>query len=186
MIHEALREQTTVAHQQLEKIVITRLKNIRSDADYAAFLKVFYAYFLRLEETIKPFITAAILPDYAERRHADSIAADIKSCGGSLNDLIEVSVPVIDSTVKALAALYVMEGSVMGGSIIVKILANHGITTGTSFFEGYGPDTRSKWSFFVEKLSLHIPEEHYPEAINTATATFSKFADAFELAAKLS
>lgn len=186
MIQEELRKQTAAAHQQLEKLVVSRLKNIRSNEDYADLLKIFYAYFNRLEEAIRPYISNEVLPDYAERRHAISLADDIVCLGGQLIDLPEVSVPSIDNTVKALGALYVMEGSVMGGPIITQILAKYGITKGTSFFSGYGAETGKKWDAFINALNTNLSEEYYLDAINAAIETFLRFADAFELAERLS
>jgi len=180
MIQEELKKQTTVAHQQLEKLVVSRLKNIRSNEDYVKLLRIFYAYFSQLEEVIRPYISAEILPDYAERRHAISLADDIACFGASLTGLLEVPVPSIDNPVKALGALYVMEGSVMGGPIIVQILAKYGITKGTSFFSGYGPETGKKWTAFIDALNANLSEELYPDVINAAIETFSRFADTFE------
>src|SRR5690606_17955246 len=114
MIQEELRKQTALQHQQLEKLVVARLKSIRSNAEYADLLKIFYSYFKKLEDAIAPYITREILPDYPERRHAVSLAEDIVDLGGDLNELPEVHVPNIDSTAKAMGALYIMEGSVMG------------------------------------------------------------------------
>jgi len=136
MIQEELRKQTAAAHQQLEKLVVARLKNIRNNEDYADLLKIFYAYFSRLEKAISPYRSTEVLPDYTERRHAISLANDIVSLGAELTGLPELSVPTIDNTVKALGALYVMEGSVMGGIIIIQMLARNGVQKGISFFGG--------------------------------------------------
>jgi heme oxygenase len=179
MIQEELRKQTTAAHQQLEKLVVARLKSIRSNQDYANLLKIFYAYFNRLEEAIKPFISAEVLPDYADRRHAVSLANDITSIGSSLTRLPKVSVPIIDNQIKALGALYVMEGSVMGGTIIIQMLAKYGLTEGISFFRGYGSETGAKWASFAAVLDRYIHKEFGQEAIESANQTFSNFANIF-------
>jgi heme oxygenase len=179
MIQEELRKQTTAAHQQLEKLVISRLKTIRSNEDYANLLKIFYAYFNRLEEAIRPYISAEVLPDYADRRHAVSLADDVICLGAAPTELPEVTVPSIDNTVKALGALYVMEGSVMGGSIIIQMLARHGVTEGVSFFGGYGSETGAKWASFASVLDRYIHKDSGQEAIETANQTFSNFANVF-------
>jgi len=181
MIHEELRNQTASPHQQLEKLVVARLKSIRSNAEYADMLKIFYSYFKNLEEVLTPYITTDVLPDYPERRHAVSLAEDIVDLGGDLNELPEVHVPTIDSTAKALGALYVMEGSVMGGRVIVQMLAKPGITQGISFFLGYGPETGQKWNVFIDALRANISEEYAADAIYAARETFARFADAFQI-----
>jgi heme oxygenase len=179
MIHEELRKHTTVAHQQLEKLVVSQLKTIRNKEDYASLLKIFYAYFNCLEQAIRPYISDEVLPDYAERRHAISLANDIKGLGEILTGLPEVTVPPIDNTVKALGALYVMEGSIMGGTIIIQMLARCGVTDGISFFRGYGSETGAKWASFVSVLDRYINEDSEQEAIEAANQTFSNFTNVF-------
>ncbi|MFH6959139.1 biliverdin-producing heme oxygenase [Flavobacterium aquidurense] len=179
MIQEELRKQTEASHHQLEKLVIAKLKKIYSDEDYVNLLKIFFAYFIRLEVAVKPYISSEILPDYAERRHAASLADDIISLGFMPSALPDVIVPSIDNTVKALGALYVMEGSIMGGRIIIQMLDKRGITQGISFFAGYGSDTETRWSSFVEVLDHYIKAENMQEAIQAAKQTISNLADVF-------
>lgn len=176
MIQEELRKQTQAAHHQVEKLVIAKLKNINSHEDYVNLLKIFFAYFIRLEVALRPFISSEVLPDYAERRHAASLADDIVSLGYMPNRLPDVIVPSIDNTVKALGALYVMEGSVMGGRTIIQMIEKRGIKQGISFFAGYGSATETRWSSFVAVLDRHIKLENEQEAIETANQTFSHLA----------
>lgn len=184
MIQDALREQSTVPHQQLEKIVISRLKAIKTDKDYAEFLTLFYSYFNKLEQAIAPFITDEMLPDRLERRNSSYLANDIIDLGENPVQLTGIELPVIDNAAKAFGALYVMEGSIMGGPIIIQILAKYGVTKGISFFSGYGPETGKKWNAFIDALNTNLSAKHHPDAINAAVETFSRFADAFELAAR--
>lgn len=181
MLSTNIKEATKTAHQQLEKIVVLRMKAIRSNEDYAEFLKCFYAYFSEVEKAIAPYITAAILPDYAERRHAVYLKNDIEALGFSTDRLPAVTIPVITNTLQALGALYVMEGSIMGGSIIVQMLAKSGITNGVSFFSGYGDATRTMWEKFVTVMNAQattIAAEAI--AIAAADETFTRFGPVFE------
>lgn len=148
------------------------MKSIRSQKDYVELLKQFYAYFNRLEHAIEPFI----LPDLAERRHSGFLAKDIISLGGTTDDIPVPKVPEINNPVQALGALYVMEGSIMGGPIIVQMLKKYGIATGTSFFSGYGSETPIKWACFMESLNKNIMASAQQEVIETAVDTFDRFA----------
>lgn len=179
MLQEILRERSASAHQQLEKIVVAKLKSIRSQEDYAELLKLFYAYFNRLEHVIEPFITDEILPDRSERRHSGFLANDIISLGGTTDDILVPEVPEVNNLVQALGALYVMEGSIMGGAVIVQMLGKYGITTGTSFFSGYGSQTPIKWAFFMESLNKNITASAQQEVIEAAVDTFDRFAFVF-------
>jgi heme oxygenase len=180
MLSINIKEATKEAHQQLEKKVVMKLKSIRSNADYADLLKHFYAYFNAVEQAIKPYITEAVLPDYAERRNSGYLKADIEELGASINELPAVSVPQIDSAAEALGALYVMEGSIMGGSIIVQMLAKYGVTRGVSFFSGYGEVTGQMWGKFIAVLNAQTQNEMQEIlAIKTANETFSNFGKVF-------
>jgi heme oxygenase len=176
-----IKETTKDAHVALEKQVVQRLKSIRSNADYAALLKYFYAYFNHVEKAIAPYITESLLPDYKERRNSSYIKNDILALGIKIEDLPATTVPVIDNHVKALGALYVMEGSIMGGSIIVKMLEKSGIIDGISFFSGYGEATGPMWQKFVAVMNREaISDAQQADMIQAANETFSHFSKVFE------
>jgi len=181
MLSTNIKEATKAAHLDLEKKVIQKMKAIRSNADYADFLKYFYTYFSQVEKAIAPFITAELLPDYKERRNSSYIKSDIEALGGNVNDIPSVTLPSITNELEALGALYVMEGSIMGGPIIVKMLEKGGITEGVSFFSGYGEATGQKWGIFVGVMNQQATtEEEENTAIVAANQTFLRFGDVFE------
>jgi len=181
MLSTSIREATKEAHLNLEKKVVKRMKAIGSDADYADFLKHFYAYFNQVEHAIGPFITTDLLPDHAERRNSSYLKQDIEALGSKVTDLPDATAPEINNTIQALGALYVLEGSIMGGPIIVKMLEKSGITRGVSFFSGYGEATGQMWGKFIAVLDASASdEEAEKQAIAAANETFSKFGEVFE------
>jgi heme oxygenase len=178
-----IKDATKDAHLALEKQVVQRLKNIRTQADYAEFLKYFYAYFNHVEIAIAPYITELLLPDYKDRRNSSYIKNDIIALGSTINDLPKTTIPAIENHVQALGALYVMEGSIMGGSVIVKMLEKGGITEGVSFFSGYGEATYPMWQKFTAVLNREATTEAQKAAmIQTANDTFTHFGQVFEQA----
>lgn len=181
MLSTKIKEATKVPHQQLEGVVVRKLKAIRNEGDYADFLKHFYAYFNAVEKAIKPFITKEILPDYEDRRNSSYLRKDIEALQASITDLPEAQAPAISNVQEALGALYVLEGSIMGGSIIVKMLEKSGITQGISFFSGYGAATGQKWTLFIDVLNKNASSEEEEElAISAAGNTFAQFGKVFE------
>lgn len=184
ILSQYIKENTTASHQKLEGTVVRQLKAIRSNTDYAEVLKNFYAYFKSVEEAIAPFITADVMPDYSERRNSSHIKEDIIALGGNIDELPAASVPAITNTLDALSALYVLEGSIMGGPYIVQMLNKYGINTGTSFFSGYGEDTGKMWAAFTAVLNKYgeAPESH-EHAAAIANETFAKFGDVFAASA---
>ncbi len=53
----------------------------------------------------------------------------------------------------AFGALYVLEGSTIGGLIIKKMISEKlGSEEGMSFFEGYGKKTAERWKVFTQYI----------------------------------
>ncbi|SFW19032.1 heme oxygenase [Sinomicrobium oceani] len=175
-----IKESTRAHHQETEKKVVLRIKNIRNNEDYAALLKCFYAYFGAVEKAIAPYIND-ILPDYAERRDSSFIRKDIEALGGSTENLPRAIAPAIANGVQAMGALYVLEGSIMGGPYIVQMLQKKGIDKGFDFFGGYGEGSAGKWAAFTEVLdNLPGSSEEQDMAVRTASETFKRFGDVFD------
>ena len=180
MLSTNIKEATKGAHHELEKKVIFKLKAIRSNTDYAELLKHFYAYFNSVEAAIAPYITTGLLPDHSERRNSEYLKKDIEDLGGNVNELSDVMIPEISNTLQALGAMYVMEGSIMGGPIIVQMLAKYGVTHGVSFFSGYGESTGAMWAKFVGVMNEEAKTEADElQAIKAANETFERFSDVF-------
>ncbi|TKC09881.1 biliverdin-producing heme oxygenase [Pedobacter polaris] len=175
----AIKENTTPEHQQLEQLVISHLKQIRSDADYAQLLRNFYAYFSAVEAVCVPNISITGLIDLSSRRDSSFIARDITELGGNLDNLPAVVVPEINNLAQAMGAMYVIEGSVLGGPYIVKMLARLGIVNGVSFFSGYGAATGERWKEFVTALNSLSDPLAQQQAIFTAKETFANFQKVF-------
>ena len=182
MLSKEIKEATRSAHQALEKTVILRLKAIRSKEDYTAFLKCFYTYFSQVEKVVSPYITPEVLPDMDARRNSSFLKADIESLGGCAYDHPKVpALPEVSTPAQAMGALYVLEGSVAGGPVIVKMLEKNGITSGVSFFSGYGEKTPEMWSAFIETLDRALSSETDKAlAVEAANQTFARFAAVFE------
>lgn len=181
MLNQNIKENTKEAHQTLEGVVVRQLKAVQSEADYAEVLKNFYAYFHAVEKAIAPFITPEVLADYTERRNSSHIKADIEEVGGTVDNLPAATTPVVSNTLEALSALYVLEGSIMGGPYIVQMLNKYGVTKGTSFFSGYGEDTGKMWNGFITVLNKYgeDPNKH-TRAIEVANETFARFGEVFK------
>ena len=180
MLSEKIKEATKSAHLNLEKLVVQQLKSIKTNEDYSNFLKKFYTYFSQVEKVISPYITPQLLPDYADRRNSSYLENDIEALGSDVKEIATVEVPKIDSEVSALGALYVMEGSILGGRIIIQMLEKLGVTEGVTFFSGYGAETGQKWGVFTQVMNQTAKTEQDEEkAVNTANETFQLFEKVF-------
>lgn len=181
MLNEYIKEHTKEAHQSLEGKVVRQMKAIRSEADYAEVLNLFYTYFASVERAIAPFVTNEVLPDYAERRNSSYIKADIESLGVQPELDPNASVPQINNKLEALSALYVLEGSIMGGPYIVQMLKKYGMDKGFTFFSGYGDESAAMWQKFVAALNAvaESTPDNKERAAEVANQTFARFEELF-------
>jgi len=180
MLRQQLKIRTHSNHQKTEGIIIRRIKAVRCDSDYIEILKEFYSYFTKIEKELSKYININVLPDLEKRRNSNDIQKDIEKLGGNLEQLPPAKAPSIHNIVEALSAMYVLEGSIMGGPYIVKMLKKQGITTGFSFFNGYGDNSQKMFEKFVKILDYYGEQlESFDEAIQKADETFIKFGEVF-------
>ncbi|MET3978166.1 heme oxygenase [Mucilaginibacter sp. UYP25] len=184
MLSDKLKEETKTNHQILEKALVGNLKAIRSAQEYINLLKLFYGYFGGLEVKIERSINKTLLPDNDDRRKTQAIANDITNLDGEVPAKANGdSLPRITNHLEALGALYVIEGSTLGGKIISKMMQQQlGLgNKGMSFFTGYGDNTVAMWDAFKDALNQQA-ENPEQEAVIIAAAnqTFLKFGEWFE------
>ena len=89
--------------------------------------------------------------------------------------------PEISGHAAALGAMYVIEGSTLGGQIICNMLKKQlKIEDGLSFFSGYGEQTIPMWKRFQAVLDLPGSQQG-DKIIEAANDTFGKFEVWFDL-----
>ena len=183
MLSDKLKEETKQNHQILEKALVSRLKAIRSVPEYTAMLGLFYGYFGGLETLINKAIDTTQLPDSKERRKTQAIANDIEELGANTpKKAYGDDLPRITNHLDALGALYVIEGSTLGGKIISKMMQQQLELgdKGLSFFLSYGDNTEAMWDSFKDALNTQAKNpEQEAVIIAAANQTFLKFGEWF-------
>ena len=169
-----IKDSTKTVHEDVEQLLLPHLASVQNTADYAAILKMFYGYFLPLEKMIEAFITQAILPDMTERRKASAIMHDLSAIGQEVEALsLCTHLPQIENAAQAIGALYVLEGSTLGGKMIAKMLRKNEALSLTddklTFFSGYGEETGNKWRTFLLVLN---EQEDSSDVVKGANETF--------------
>lgn len=182
MFTDILKESTQQNHLELEKKIIPKLRSIRSESDYVSLLNLFHSYFGGLELKVQSVLDHTLVPDYSQRRKADAILNDIRALGGHASGLVgDEHLPVIIDHATALGAMYVMEGSTLGGKTISKMIAQalpgraeHAL----SFYESYGDNSPMMWDKFKaglnEQVTYLIEQQR---VIDSANETFLKFSE---------
>jgi heme oxygenase (biliverdin-IX-beta and delta-forming) len=172
---ECLRADTKEQHVAAEAVLLPRLQLLNSRSQYAQLLRALYGFYAPLEERIVFQLDQYDLPDISQRRNAALILDDLAAL-----DHFDCSIPfcqqlpVIDNKAAAFGALYVLEGSTLGGRVINRMLLNNPSLDLTEnelqFFAGYRAATGEMWKRFTAELNL----QHDVEAILiTARHTFS-------------
>jgi heme oxygenase len=175
-----LKSDTLANHQQLEKNLVGKLKGMQTADDYIRILQLFYGYFAALEDQINKYIGIEKLTDYADRRKTLSIKNDLIALKGEVPEkALAVDLPEINDALQAFGALYVIEGSTLGGQVISKMIAKqlpHETQEGLSFFTSYGDDTMLMWNQFKTVLESQATSTASSSIIiQAANETFFKF-----------
>ncbi len=157
-----LRSQTAPSHTTLEQHPVS--KRILDDRvtlhDYQIYLSRMYGIVRACETQVYPVLDR-FLNDLKVRKKSQLIADDLQATGMSAADIARI--PVYDfqhpDLPQAIGIMYVLEGSTLGGRILFKHTNNIlGLTEthGASYFAGYGPQTGSMWSGFLQALTREI------------------------------
>lgn len=181
MLLEAIRTATKPSHQALEGFLIPNLKGLTNTARYTDILRAFYGFIHPLEKLIEKHIPKNAFPDYDERRKSGALLQDLKSINagqGSDNDIpLSTAIPQITNAGQAAGALYVLEGSTLGGQIISKMLNDRlGEDISLRYFGGYGERNGAMWGQFTMALDgLITDEKEIEQSTKAATETFTLF-----------
>src|ERR1700753_676257 len=116
LLADELKEHTADIHRASEKEMIMALKRISTMEDYVRMLNWLYGFYGPMEEAIRTWLTEDALPDMQKRCRAENLLYDIKESGVPIPQPdICTELPYISSIHSAIGALYVVEGSTLGG-----------------------------------------------------------------------
>ena len=140
-------------------------------ADYQNLIIRLYGFYVPFEAAL------AIQPDRSNWLAGDLEALDFKR---PLNAIPKCwHVPFLDNAHLRLGALYVVEGSALGGREMARNLdglLGKDVTEGRQFFLGRGAGTGGAWRTYLERLSAVPPESSArADIIKGAVETFAAF-----------
>jgi len=129
----------------------------RSTAAYARFLTVLHTVYAPLEQRLAAFAGWADVGLRLEpRRKAPLLAADLAALPSTPpTRTTGLQLPLPESFGESLGALYVLEGSTLGGQVIARRLAAAPRPLPTRFVQAYGPRTGAMWRAFLDALHRH-------------------------------
>lgn len=175
-LHARLRVATDPAHRALEAGLDWqgRVATLPGYRDLLARLHGFHA-------TWEHAIGTALAdePFLAPRRRLGLLAADLDHLGlapAAVAALPRPEALALDGPAAATGALYVLEGSTLGGQLIGRHIAGlHGFgETGLAYYRAHGPRTGAMWAAFRTRLEV-FADDPYAETVLTgaAVATFA-------------
>ena len=178
---ERVKAFTALSHRTLEKLIVELIRDLQTRDDYTHLLGLFYSYFSGIENLIVLQNFGPEFPDFYERRKALLISHDISALQGQVQGIVQNKfLPEIRNSFQAFGALYVLEGSTLGGPHIVQMIQKKlGLKEDVfRFFSGYGDQNIAMWEKFKRVLnSLSESEDDINTVLTGAEDTFQKFGE---------
>jgi len=120
-------------------------------------------------------LPGSILPWLKERKRAHLIRQDLADLVRSVKQPPRPNLPRFENQAELLGALYVIEGSRLGGQFIarhVEAVLSLGHGRGSRYFRGFGDETTSKWAELTHFLETEVSDQETEAAIRGAKRMF--------------
>ncbi|RPD45810.1 hypothetical protein DNI29_16805 [Hymenobacter sediminis] len=167
-----LRLETQPYHEALEQNAFNQALSAGNVTPQATefFLSKLYGFLKPYEAALDAYPFPAEW-EVATRHRAHLIAQDLPAVA----DLpLCPDMPPLRTWPQLLGAMYVLEGSTLGGQVITRQLAKSGISTRT-YFTGYAERTGSMWKQFCGLLTAAATHpDDQAEIVHSAVVTFQK------------
>lgn len=153
-----LRRATAALHSRLEDVIAIEDRS-RDLEGYRALLAMFWGFYAPMERALLQVDWRGSGLDFPARAKLSWLEQDLAVLGGSaatIAALPQASLSTaFDDLPRGLGALYVLEGSTLGGQTIVPVIGRalgFDAETGARFFSSYGPEVGRMWRDYVSVL----------------------------------
>ena len=165
---QALRTATAEDHERVDRAFSGF--DLADRDSYAAFLQAQAVAFLPVEAAIDAANPQDLMPDWPQRRRASLLRADFDALGIEAPGAI--SPPRIAGAEEILGAIYVLEGSRLGGQLLARQVP-------AGFPRAFiGASDPARWRKLIEMLdSTLVSEQQRQQAIYAARMVFGLFED---------
>lgn len=175
-LRERLRSETRPAHDALDRS-LDLIDRPLTRPEYTRLLARFYGFHRVTEPALESALDASAT---SGRSKLPSLLHDLRACGvteAELGRLARIDrLPPMISLPAALGALYVVEGSTLGGRLIGRhVKANPDMPEDSCrYFNVYGEQTGERWRATCSTLEAASDPRTDDEAIETANAIFAR------------
>jgi heme oxygenase (biliverdin-IX-beta and delta-forming) len=156
-----LRMQTAPLHAEIE-LLLGLPSTIQDRKDYCRLLERFFGLYAPLERSFQLFDEwESVGLDLRSRNHAHRLSEDLTALGTNLSQVPHAPdeiIPELPTFAHALGALYVLEGSTLGGRIILRDLearVRWKFSGATQFLNGRGAEAAPMWMSFRAALDSY-------------------------------
>jgi heme oxygenase len=165
-VHEALRAGTRASHERVDAVFGGF--DLGNEADYRRFLRAHARAFLPVEAALEAAGIGRLVDDWPQRRRSALIVADLTALG----EPVPATTPMtITGDAAAWGALYVLEGSRLGGAMLARRI-------GDGLPRGYlgAAQSPGAWRKLLELLASSLYADDLIEAaVASAHAVFERF-----------
>jgi heme oxygenase len=173
---QTLKQQTEADHRSAEEELPLMQPNLNI-ATYVDCLSKWHGVIAAWEEQASSFAPDWLLPFLIARRRRPLLALDLKWFGVVASHERR-TLPGIGDLPSLLGAMYVIEGSSLGGQIIARHVETALMLRpghGNSFFRGHGSQTGPLWKEFCEMMETRVPNDQADAVIASAKRMFATF-----------
>ena len=172
-----LRSETRPYHEALEQHDFNQALTAGTPtaAGTAHFLAKMYGFLMPYETALRQQ-AAAFSPawEITERLRAHLILQDLELPESAPGLPLCPAMPPLHTWPQLLGAMYVVEGSTLGGQVITRQLAQAGLPL-RAYFTGYGARTGPRWKAFCQLLTEAAPtDQGQDEIVASAALTFQR------------
>lgn len=134
------------------------------------FLAKMYGFLKPYEDHLRQYALPPVWqPEHRYRSHL--ILVDLGVEPGPAAPPLCAALPPLDTWPRLLGAMYVLEGSTLGGQVIARQLAKADIAP-RAYFTGYAERTGPLWKLFCQQLGAAATPENEDELVASASSTF--------------
>lgn len=163
----ALRAETAAEHERVDRL-FSRFDLARIE-DYALFLSAQAAAHLPVEAALDAAGAERLIEDWPARRRAEPLLADLEELGLTKPDPVDAPELLDDGAV--LGAIYVLEGSRLGGAMLKRSLPDRAPKRFLGAMQPAG-----SWRKLLESLDDFLYETSaFESALRTAKQVFQRF-----------
>jgi heme oxygenase (biliverdin-IX-beta and delta-forming) len=183
---EQLRRETLTDHHAVEQCVPLMDQELDVDT-YVSYLLKLHGMITAWEEWAAPNAPAWIQPLLAARRRGQLLMLDLTWFGADASGEARPALPEMTDAAGLLGAMYVMEGSTLGGQLIarhVEVALGLAAGQGNAYFRGHNERTGQLWKEFCDALRTKVPESETAAVIVAAKAMFGVFGSWMRMASK--